>query len=208
MAAGAVTRLPVHARFAMVIGIIQASVHVWPDQEKTVTVRLFISIALLLGAASPVARADKEKSPQGPAKSPPQIYDEKADGEGAIRSAVATAKQDHRHVLIQWGANWCPWCHRLYHQFRANPDVGAALAGGYHLVLVDVGRRDKNMELATRYGVHLDKVGIPFLTVLDMGGKTVVNQPTEPFEKPAKEEKGYDSPKIVEFLKKYQPVRQ
>jgi thioredoxin-related protein len=174
---------------------------------KTAT---FFSISLLACTLTSPAGAveDKAKAPaKTPAEKLPPIYDEKADGQMAIGAALASARKENRRVLIQWGGNWCPWCHRLFNQFKADKELARTLAQDYDLVLVDIGRREKNMALAAGYGADLAKNGIPFLTILDADGKTLVNQPTEPFEKVSKEEKGYDSAKLLEFLKKYQAPR-
>jgi thiol-disulfide isomerase/thioredoxin len=152
---------------------------------------------------------DKTKAAASAAKKPAEkapapIYDEKADAQAEIKAAVASAKKENRRVLIQWGGNWCPWCHRLFRAFKSDKQIAKAVSYEYDLVLVDIGRREKNMELASRYGADLTKNGIPFLTVLDADGKVLVNQPTESFEKTDKEDKGYQSAKLLEFLKNHQ----
>jgi thioredoxin-related protein len=155
------------------------------------------------GKADDPAKAAKTAKPSaGKPESPPPIYDEKADGAAAIRAALASAKREDRRVLIQWGGNWCPWCHRLFNQFKSDKELSKILSYEYDFVLVDIGRRTKNIHLAARYGADVIKNGIPYLTVLDADGKPLVNQPTEPFEK--KDEKGYESAKLREFLKKNQ----
>jgi thioredoxin-related protein len=154
------------------------------------------------GGADEPAKSKPAKPSTAKPETPPAIYDEKGDGPAAIRAALASAKRENRRVLIQWGGNWCPWCHRLFNQFKADKDLARILSSEYDLVLVDIGRREKNIDLAARYGADVIKNGIPFLTVLDADGKPVINQPTEPFEKKG-EEKGYESAKLKEFLKKY-----
>ena len=150
----------------------------------------------------PAKSAKTAKASAAKPESLPPIYDEKADGAAAIRAALASAKRENRRVLIQWGGNWCPWCHRLFNQFKSDKELAKILSYEYDFVLVDIGRRTKNIDLAARYGADVIKNGIPYLTVLDADGKPLVNQPTEPFEK--KGEKGYESAKLREFLKKHQ----
>jgi thiol-disulfide isomerase/thioredoxin len=161
---------------------------------------LLCSLAAKLPAADePKAKADSQVK----AKSLQAIYDEKTDGEALIKKALAHAKLENRRVLIQWGANWCPWCHVLRQYFR-HPEFNQSWIDEYDLVLVDVGRRDKHMALAAGYGADLTKNGIPYLTILDAEGKVVVNQPTDSFEKADKKERGYETAKLVDFLKKHQ----
>jgi uncharacterized protein YyaL (SSP411 family) len=145
-------------------------------------------------------------------KEPAPIYDEKAKAESLIADAVTQAKKENRRVLIQWGANWCPWCHVLNRYLKTDKELAKIMLNDYDFVLVDVGRRTKNMELAKHYGVDLTKNGIPYLTVLDSDGKVIANQPTEPFEKvnkkaeteTGKKVRAYESGKLAEFLKKHQ----
>jgi thiol-disulfide isomerase/thioredoxin len=157
------------------------------------------------GADEPAKTAKTPKPSVAKPDNPPPIYDEKADGPAAIRAALATAKRENRRVLIQWGGNWCPWCHRLFKQFKTDKELAKILSYEYDLVLVDIGRREKNIDVAARYGADVIKNGIPYLTVLDADGKALVNQPTEPFEKKGGEN-GYESAKLKEFLKKHQAV--
>jgi thiol:disulfide interchange protein len=137
----------------------------------------------------------------------PPIYDEKADAEAQIRSALAAARKEQRRVLIQWGANWCSWCHRLHKDFSKDMELARTLKANYEYVLVDIGRRDKNIALAARYGAHPEKTGIPLVTILEADGKVVVNQDMEPYEKPKGGEKGYQQAKLAEFLEKYKSHR-
>src|SRR5262245_5605221 len=109
------------------------------------------------------------------AKKNEKIYDEGADGAAQINAAIAKAKKNNRRVLIQWGANWCGWCHKLHDLFAADRDIKKTLNYEYDVVLVDVGKFDKNMELAAKYGAALKGNGIPYLTVLDGDGKIVTN---------------------------------
>ena len=52
----------------------------------------------------------------------PAIYDEKADGAKQIADALVVAKKENKRVLLQFGANWCGWCHRLHGLFQTNDD--------------------------------------------------------------------------------------
>jgi thiol-disulfide isomerase/thioredoxin len=99
------------------------------------------------------------------------VYDPARDADADIRQAQALAASDGRRVLIDFGADWCPDCQvldRLYRDERVAP----LLAERYHLVTVDVGRFDHNLDLAARYGGVIDG-GIPALVVLDPAGAVV-----------------------------------
>lgn len=147
-------------------------------------------IVLLAALAAPCLAGEDSK----PAK--PVIYDEAADAKAEIAAALVEAEKNNRRVLIQWGANWCVWCHRLHDAFRGDRDVREKLRYEYDVVLVDVGRRDRNVDLVEKYGLDLSR-GIPFLTVLDANGDVVVNQETGSLELDGER---HDPEKILAFL--------
>jgi thiol:disulfide interchange protein len=154
-------------------------------------------------AAQPGAQAPAE-----PAKRK-DIYDVNANAREQIAAALARAKKEHKRVLIQWGGNWCGWCHLLHDTLEKDRAVKGKLAAEYELVLVDAGREQKNLDLAAEYGAELQKHGYPFLTVLDSDGKVIANQETESLETPkptdgSKYTPGHDAKKVLAFLAKHQ----
>src|SRR5262249_48867721 len=50
----------------------------------------------------------------------------------------------------------------------------------------------------------LKKNGVPYLTVLDVEGKVLANQATDPFETKEEGKKGHDAKKLQEFLTTHQ----
>jgi len=139
------------------------------------------------------------------AEARPDIYDPGADAGKQIELSLARAATNNTRVLVQWGANWCGWCHQLHDLFKKNRDVSKKITYEYEVVLVDIGRFDKHMDLAEKYGADLRKHGVPYLTVLDASGKVLANQATSPFEKPAPDAGGdpyvgYVPAKVLEFL--------
>lgn len=136
------------------------------------------------------------------------VYDEKADAKKQIADALAVAKRENQRVLIQWGGNWCTWCIALHHLYETDRAVSNKLMYEYQVVYVDIGKSDKNMDLAKAYGADLQKSGVPFLTVLDAEGKALANQETESLEATAVEgqEKkvAHDPKKVMDFLTKNQ----
>jgi thiol:disulfide interchange protein len=152
------------------------------------------------------AKADTKadtKAAAKPAAKP--VYDESADAAKAIDAALARAKKDHARVLIQWGANWCGWCRMLHATCASDATIAKKLKYEYEVVLVDIGRFDKHMDLAAKYGADLKKNGVPYLTVLDANGSVVANHETGSLEKPANAEpKGHDPAKVLAFLTEHQ----
>jgi len=151
-------------------------------------------------AAIIVAASNANGSAASAEKKP--IFNSRADARAEIEMALARARREHQRVLIVFGADWCPWCRKLHSLFSENRQIANLLKHEYQVVLVDVGRRDRNMDIAAAHQVDLKKSGIPFLTVLDRQGKLVVNQETG-----ALEEGDRHSPqKVMEFLNRWKAM--
>ncbi|MCX4782800.1 thioredoxin family protein [Streptomyces sp. NBC_01264] len=77
---------------------------------------------------------------------------------------------------MDFGADWCLDCRVLTTRFK-QPGASALLAK-YHVVKVNVGEFDRNLDVAERY-VDLNTSGIPALAVLDSASgriKVATNQ--------------------------------
>lgn len=100
---------------------------------------------------------------------PPAIYDEAADAKAAIRATLAEAEKAGLPVLVVFGANWCGDCRMLDASFKQGPSA-PLIAKRFKVVKVDVGRFDRNVDIAERYRVPLKK-GIPAVAVLSPEGR-------------------------------------
>lgn len=96
-------------------------------------------------------------------------YDEKADAAVEVDKALATAKAANKNVLVVYGANWCGDC-RVLDTSMKEGKLKPLIDRDFVVVKVDVGRFDKNVAIAERYGVPLKK-GIPTIAVLNAQGK-------------------------------------
>jgi thiol:disulfide interchange protein len=164
-----------------------------------------IAWGLMQDDDKPAGTADGDQSERTETKAKakptrPPIYDDTADAEAQIGAALAKAKRENRRVLIQWGANWCGWCHLLHDCFTTDPTVRRKMMYEYDLVLVDIGRTDKNLELAEKYQAGFKKQGLPFLTVLDGDGNVIANQETEALESKEEDVHAHDPETVLEFL--------
>ena len=128
---------------------------------------LWCLLAVLGGAFH--AGAQWKKTPlQPPTQINPQLYRADANANDEINHALITAAKEHKRVLLDFGGNWCLDCHVLDNAFH-QPRIAPLLNDNFILVHVDVGRYDKNLELAKRYRVDLEK-GVPSLAVLNARG--------------------------------------
>ncbi|MFE2581963.1 thioredoxin family protein [Streptomyces sp. NPDC059378] len=117
-------------------------------------------------AATPAkksAEPDPSSTTASSAKAEPE-YNPKADAAADIAVALKSAKKDGHPVLVDFGADWCMDCRVLGARFKESGP--SALLAEYHVVRVDVGNFDHNLDVAARY-VDLRTSGIPALVVLD-----------------------------------------
>jgi C-terminal processing protease CtpA/Prc len=152
---------------------------------KTNTVELTRERIPVLAAASPA------KSPR------PDIYDESADGAKQIADALAVAKKEKKQVLLQFGANWCGWCHKLHKLCQTDADIAAKLKEDYVIVLIDV-NKGRNEDINKRYD-NPTRFGLPVIVILDSDGKALTTQDT------GKLEQGdhHDPKKVLAFLNEW-----
>lgn len=154
-------------------------------------------IAALLFAA--VSTAQFKRVPlQAPANPNPQLYKADANAIQDIRRALATASRQHKNVLLDFGGNWCIDCHILENAFH-QPRIAPLLNDNYIVVHVDVGKYDKNLDLAKKYHVNLEK-GVPSLAVLDSQGKVLYA--TGDFERAHL----MSEDDVIQFLDKWRPA--
>ncbi len=86
-----------------------------------------------------------------------------------LNDALARAKVNGHRVLLVFGANWCHDSRALAGWF-ATPRFAAMLAPRYEIVWIDVGQKDRNLDLARRFGLDGIK-GTPTVLMLDAAGR-------------------------------------
>lgn len=105
----------------------------------------------------------------------PLPYDEAANAKAQIATARARAIKTHKLLLIDLGGNWCLDC-RLLAGTMELPELRSFLAKHYEIVTVDVGRFDKNLDIAAKYGLkdHFGG-GVPSVLIVDPKTDTLRN---------------------------------
>ncbi len=100
------------------------------------------------------------------------IYSETADPGRDIAAALKEAKREQKHVLIDFGGDWCGDCQVLHFYFDQAPNKDL-LEKNYVVVNVFVNSQiDNHLEVGTKYGIPLKK-GVPAIAVLDANGKVL-----------------------------------
>ena len=119
--------------------------------------RKFIGLALLVAASAAFGAS--------------LPYDESADAGADVRAALAEAQRAHVPLLVVFGANWCGDCRVLDMAFKSGASA-PLVARNFRVVKVNVGRFDRNVDIAASYGVPL-KSGIPAVAVLSEKGDVI-----------------------------------
>lgn len=98
-----------------------------------------------------------------------QPFDAQADAAAEVTAALARASASGHAVILVFGANWCHDSRALAGWFTTDR-FRPMLATRYEVVWIDVGQRDRNIDLARHFG--LDGItGTPTVLVVDSEGK-------------------------------------
>jgi len=137
--------------------------------------RFLFLLALIMAVplSWPSARAETNLSGHPEARP----FDAAADAAALVDDALARAAENDQRVLLVLGANWCHDSRGLAGWF-AEPRFAAMLAAKYELVYVDVGHRDRNLDIAGRFGIKTIK-GTPTVLVLSSDG-ALLNRTSAP----------------------------
>jgi thioredoxin-related protein len=148
------------------------------------------AVILVLVAASSFA-ADK-------------IFDPTRDSAKDLAAAETQAAAQHKHILLDVGGNWCPWCLLLDRTLHQDAKLKSALEDNYVVVHVNWSIDSQNKDFLANY----PKVsGYPYFFILSADGKFLHAQPTDPLEFDHRLNSGYNQPAVLEFLTKWAPKK-
>ncbi len=169
---------------------------------RTAMSRSLSSRTVFLAAAMFLAAASATSAEEGAKKlGPPSIYDTKIDGDKQIAAALVKASRDNKRVLLQFGADWCIWCHRMHDLLESDPQISKTMLHEYELVLIDIAEVDgmkHNAQVDSRYG-RPTRHGLPVWVVLGADGRQLTTIQTEPLESGD----GYDTAKVLDVLNRW-----
>ncbi|MBL8519381.1 MAG: thioredoxin family protein [Betaproteobacteria bacterium] len=126
------------------------------------------ALALVLATGQPEARAADRVPVSTPQSAQP--YREAADAKRDIDNALGAARKSGKNVLLVFGANGCTDCNLLNAEL-SREKLDRLVRDHCHVVRVDVGRMNKNLDIVNRYDPGLFKKGIPAVVLLDSTGK-------------------------------------
>ncbi len=127
-----------------------------------------------------------------------KIYDPALDGMKQINDAVAAARASGKHVLIQYGGNWCPWCIKFDAYSKSDPEISKLIESNYIPVKLNYSPENKN-EAANVFLGNPVRFGFPVFIILDAKGKPLHIQDSGLLEAG----EGYDQKKVMGFLRNW-----
>jgi thiol-disulfide isomerase/thioredoxin len=162
--------------------------------------RLLTRLAPIL-LFSVLSLAQATKTPlRLPFRPDPNLYRADVNAQEEINNTIAAAGKQHKRVILVFGATWCGDCYALDYAFH-QPRIEPLLNNNFKVVHVDVGRYDRNLDLAKKYHVDLEK-GIPSLAVLTPQGGLLYS--TAEFERA----RLMTEEDVISFLNQWKPPAQ
>jgi len=154
--------------------------------KTSVVSKLFILVVII---ASTVSLNGQEAK---------KLYDPSLDGMKQIKDAVAIAAKEGKHVLIQYGGNWCGWCIKFDAFCNADTAISRIITKNYVPVKLNYDPVNKNDEANTYMG-NPTRFGFPVFIIIDGKGKVIHIQDSGLLE----EGTGYSKQKVNGFFRNW-----
>ncbi len=129
----------------------------------------------------------------------PRPFDDSRNAMADVNAALTAAKASRKNVLLVLGGNWCHDSRGLAAKFEQD-DLAEVIAENYELVWVDVGYRDRNLDVPRRFGVP-ELYGTPTVLVLSPDGELL--NPNSVHEWRTADSKPYDE--TLSYFQTYAP---
>jgi len=127
-----------------------------------------------------------------------KLYNPTLNGMKQIREAISKAKFQGKHVLIQYGGNWCPWCIKFDAFCKADSIITKVIGDNYIPVELNYSPENKN-DAANEFLGNPTRFGFPVFIIIDGNGKVLHIQDSGLLE----EGKSYNQKKVTDFFKNW-----
>ncbi len=123
-------------------------------------------------------------------------YDPARDSFADFISAQSDASAENKLILIEFGGDWCIWCHRLDRFLSQQENVSKELSEVFVVLKVNVSDDNPNEKFIAQFS----KIpGYPHFIITDSKGKEIGMQNTGKLE----EGKSYSVKKVKAFIVKW-----
>ena len=129
-----------------------------------------------------------------------KVYNSEANVSAEISQGLVKAKAENKHLLLQVGGNWCPWCLKFHKLCSEDQDIKEMMGKNYIWIMVNYSKENKNL-------VELKKLefpqrfGFPVFVIMDSNGKRIHTQNSSYLE----QGDGYSKKKVHDFLNQWSP---
>jgi thioredoxin-related protein len=120
-----------------------------------------------------------------------KIYNPAADAKKEVAAAVAKAATEGKHVFLQVGGNWCPWCVKFHKMVAEDAKLDSLVKANYEVVKVNFSKENDNHEFLATLG-YPQRFGFPVFVILDEKGNVLHIQDSGYLEL----DKGYNREKV------------
>ena len=127
-----------------------------------------------------------------------KLYNPEANAKTDIANAIATAKKDGKHVLLQIGGNWCSWCIAFDKKVNETEELKKILNDNYLVYHLNYSKENTNSDILKDLGFP-QRFGFPVFVIIDANGNRIHTQNSSYLE----EGKGHSIEKVKEFLESW-----
>lgn len=129
-----------------------------------------------------------------------KLYSPEADASLAINQGVALAKGENKHLFIQIGGNWCPWCIKFHTFCASDSQIDSLMSKDFIVIKVNYSKENRNLETLKKLEFP-QRFGFPVFVILDANGKRIHTQSSAYLE----ERESYSKKRVLDFLKQWSP---
>jgi len=129
-----------------------------------------------------------------------KLYSPETDVSTEITQGIAKAKAGNKHLLLQIGGNWCPWCIKFHRFCTDDQDISDMIRKSYITIKVNYSKENQNLATLKKLD-YPQRFGFPVFVILDSNGKRIHTQNSAYLE----EGDCYSKKKVLEFLTQWSP---
>ena len=130
-----------------------------------------------------------------------KLYDPYANVAKDVAQALAKAKKERKHVILQIGGNWCVWCYRYNAFVMTDSALKHLVENNYVVYHLNYSKENKNLDYLKKLG-YPQRFGFPVFVVLDADGNRLHTQNSAYLEK----DRSYDYDKVKSFYIDWAPA--